>query len=57
MSGQLKLLLYKGSESTCLNKASLMGMKSIGLLLTIIHPLHKHNTISSHFNSMHRIEH
>lgn len=57
LSGQQKLLLYKGSESTCLNKASLMGIKSIGLSLTITHPLHRHNTISSRSNSMHKIEH
>ena len=57
LSDQLKLLLYKDSESTCLNKASLLGIKFIGLSSNITHPLHKRNTISSHSNSMHRIEH
>lgn len=50
--------LSKGSESTYSNKLSiLMGIKSTEQSSTITHPLHKHNTISSHSNFMPIIEH
>lgn len=57
LSGRWKLLLYKGSEYTCSNKALLEIIKSTEQSSTTTHQPHKHNIISSRSNSTHIIEH